>query len=95
VAVLPQADGVDGLSVGIPTWQARRQQDGPTTRENVASPSFACLPEGHTPDQLALLGTMPDADLARRIGRTVEAVCVRRTQLGIPSARDRRRRENR
>jgi hypothetical protein len=50
---------------------------------------------GWTPDQTAMLGTMPDADLARRIGRTVEAVRCQRTLRGIPSARDRRKRENR
>jgi hypothetical protein len=33
----------------------------------------------------ALLGTMPDEDLARRIGRTSEAVRCQRTMRGIPS----------
>jgi hypothetical protein len=42
---------------------------------------------------LALLGTLPDDELATRIGRTPEAVRIKRTQLGIPNARDRRRRE--
>lgn len=51
--------------------------------------------DGWTPEQLALLGTMPDAKLARRIGRTARAVQQRRILLGIPSAKDRRRRENR
>jgi hypothetical protein len=34
--------------------------------------------------QLRLLGTAPDAELARRIGRSANAVRVMRTRLGIP-----------
>jgi hypothetical protein len=40
------------------------------------------------------LGTLPDAEVAARIGRTETAVRVRWTTLGIRSASDRRRREN-
>jgi hypothetical protein len=50
---------------------------------------------GWTPEQVAQLGTMPDAGLAAQIGRTVGAVRQKRTGLGIPSARDLRRPENR
>jgi len=46
-----------------------------------------------TAEQLGLLGTLPDGDVARQIGRTAGAVRVMRTRLGIASARDRRRRE--
>jgi hypothetical protein len=42
--------------------------------------------------ELALLGTMPDGELAARIGRTLGAVRVMRTRLGIPTALDRRQR---
>jgi hypothetical protein len=52
-------------------------------------------PDGWTAEQLALLGTVPDAELARRFGRTVDAVRLKRTRLGIPKTVDRRRRENR
>jgi len=38
-----------------------------------------------TPEQLALLGTMPDAELAAQIGRTVEAVRSKRSRPGIPN----------
>ena len=44
-----------------------------------------------TAEELALLGTMPDEDLAKQLGRTVEAVRVQRTRRDIPTARDRRR----
>jgi hypothetical protein len=47
-----------------------------------------------TTEDLAVLGTMPDAELAGRTGRTVGAVRQKRTELSIPSARDRREREN-
>lgn len=46
---------------------------------------------GWTAEQLALLGTMPDADLAAKIGRTPEAVRCKRTAAGIPTHTDRRR----
>jgi hypothetical protein len=45
-----------------------------------------------TAEELALLGTVPDGDLAAQIGRTVLAVRVMRTCRGIPTAVDRRRR---
>jgi hypothetical protein len=35
-----------------------------------------------------LLGTMPDGELAARIGRTAEAVRVMRTRLGIATTLD-------
>jgi hypothetical protein len=45
-----------------------------------------------TQEQLRLLGTMPDAKVAKKIGRTVNAVRVRRTKLGIAKSEDKRRR---
>jgi hypothetical protein len=45
-------------------------------------------------EDLALLGTAADADVGAQVGRTVGAVRVMRTRLGIPSACDRRRRQN-
>ncbi len=36
-----------------------------------------------TPREIKLLGTRPDAEVARRIGRTVEAVSLKRQVLGI------------
>jgi hypothetical protein len=39
---------------------------------------------GLTPEQLALLGTAPDAELAMRLGRSESAVRQRRERLGIP-----------
>jgi hypothetical protein len=46
-----------------------------------------------TQAELGLLGKMPDATVAKRIGRTESAVRVKRSMLGILSAQDRRRRE--
>jgi hypothetical protein len=37
-----------------------------------------------TPEELALLGRLPDEEVARRIGRTPDAVRQRRERLGIP-----------
>jgi len=44
-----------------------------------------------TKQELVLLGTISDAEIAAKIGRTENAVRVKRTKLGIPSAVDRRR----
>jgi hypothetical protein len=48
-----------------------------------------------TPEDIALLGTVPDEKVARKTGRTVEAVRIMRTRLGIPTFQDRRRRDGR
>jgi hypothetical protein len=45
--------------------------------------------------ELAMLGSMPDEQIAARIDRTATAVRVKRTALGIATAEDRRRREHR
>jgi hypothetical protein len=50
---------------------------------------------GWKPEQLALLGALPDEELAEQLGRTATAVPVKRTRLGIASACDRRRKEYR
>jgi hypothetical protein len=42
--------------------------------------------------ELALLGQLPDAEVAKRTGRTRNAVTVKRNRLRIPTARDGRRR---
>src|SRR5262245_6841055 len=44
-----------------------------------------------TAEQLALLGTLPDAEVARQVGRSENAVRQRRCLLGIPNPHDRRR----
>jgi hypothetical protein len=38
-----------------------------------------------TEDEIALLGQLPDAEVARKIGRTVSAVRQKREELGIPN----------
>jgi hypothetical protein len=44
-----------------------------------------------TPDELALLGTLPDADVAQRIDRTVGAIRCMRFKRGIATAVDRQK----
>jgi hypothetical protein len=39
-----------------------------------------------TEEEIALLGTAPDAEIAARIGRTASAVLQKRFALGIPRA---------
>jgi transposase-like protein len=43
-----------------------------------------------TPESLALLGTMPDPEVARRTGHTLNAVHLRRRLEGIPAFKRRR-----
>ena len=45
-----------------------------------------------TAQDLELLGTLPDAEVARRLGKTVRAVRVMRTRRGIVTVRDGRKR---
>jgi hypothetical protein len=51
------------------------------------------VPRLWTPEQLRLLGKEPDDVVAGKTGRSAEAVRSQRTRLGIPSARDRRRKQ--
>ena len=44
-----------------------------------------------TAEQLALLGTAPDEDVAAKVGRSVEAVRIMSTRRGIVTACDRRK----
>jgi hypothetical protein len=46
-----------------------------------------------TPEHLQLLGKEPDAVVAGKVGRIVNAVRVRQTRMGILTARDGRRAE--
>jgi len=43
-----------------------------------------------TEEELALLGTLPDDEVAARVGRTANAVRIKRTLRGIPTALDKR-----
>jgi hypothetical protein len=47
-----------------------------------------------TAEELALLGTTPDEEVAQRVGRSVEAVRLMRTRRGVATALDRRRRHD-
>jgi hypothetical protein len=48
-----------------------------------------------TPEDIALLGTVPDDEVARRTGRTPNGVRIMRTRLGITTFKDQRRRRAR
>jgi hypothetical protein len=43
------------------------------------------------PAEVRLLGKLPDEEVAARMGRTHNAVRIKRERLGIPNPRDRRR----
>ena len=82
---------------GKPLPPEQVEQRRRSARElNLAQNLAAAWRKRAWPDEhLALLGTMRDAEAAERTGRGENAVRVKRSKLGIPSACDRRRRENR
>lgn len=65
--------------------RARVRRAVATRRAKGNYPMNRWLKDGWKKDQLALLGTMPDEVLAKKIGRTSNAVRVKRTRLGIPN----------
>jgi hypothetical protein len=56
-----------------------------TRRARGRKPTGRWAKDGWKPEQLALLGTMADAKLAECLGRSANAVRVKRTRLGIPA----------
>src|SRR5262249_44827146 len=84
------ADGRRGKRLPPEQVERRRQ----TARELGLRPPQRPGGRPWTEDALAQLGTVPDGELAARIGRTATAVRVIRTRRGISSAEDRRRREH-
>jgi hypothetical protein len=86
--------GADAIKKREWSEQEREQR----RRQTIARGRNANITPGYnlgpwwTPEQLALLGTVPDEDLAKQLGRTTDAVRCQRTRRGIPSAKDRRRR---
>jgi hypothetical protein len=42
-----------------------------------------------TPEETRLLGKLPDAEVTRRTGRTVEAVRIKREKMGLPNPESR------
>jgi hypothetical protein len=50
--------------------------------------------DGWKPEEVALLGTLPDDELARRLGRSLGSVSLKRRRLKIPNPRDRRYRKS-
>ena len=88
--------GADAVKAREWTDEEREQCRQRTIASGVSAnikPGYAGGP-WWTEAELALLGTMPDEHLAEQLGKSVEAVRSQRTRRGIPSAKDRRRRED-
>lgn len=82
------ADATRGVPLSAETHAARMAL--PPEKRRRKPDSWA--ETGWTAEQLALLGTIPDAELAAKFGRTVGAVRERRAGLKIATFRDGRRR---
>jgi hypothetical protein len=74
--VISQAEIARALRQSDPLHNPRRLRRTITSTGKPKSPDW-------TPQELALLGKMPDAELAKRLGRTVGAVALRRSRLNI------------
>jgi hypothetical protein len=67
----------------------RRMQ---TRLERGYPPTGRWTEDGWKPEEIALLGTMPDEELARQLGRSLNSVSLKRRRLKIANPRDRRQR---
>jgi hypothetical protein len=63
-----------------------------TRRERGCAPPVRWTEDDWTPEEIALLGTLPDEELARQLGRSLNSVSLKRRRLKIANPRDRRRR---
>jgi hypothetical protein len=85
------AAGADVLR-GVPLSEEVCEARSAAAKAAGRKPTGRWAATGWTAEQLALLGTMPDTDLAARIGRTTEAVRSKRQVARFPTHTDRRRR---
>jgi hypothetical protein len=86
------ADQVRGKPLSPEQVEVRRRNARELNLGQYLDPAHGA---GWSRAELRMLGKLPDAEVAARTGRSENAVRVKRTKLGIPSVRDRRRRENR
>jgi hypothetical protein len=59
-----------------------------TRRERGCPPPNRWAEDGWKPEEVTLLGTVPDDELARRLGRSVNSVSGKRRRLKIPNPRE-------
>jgi hypothetical protein len=83
------ADAIRGARQPEETVRRRMQ----TRRARGCPPPNRWAEDGWKPEEVALLGTMPDDELARRLGRSLNSVSLKRRRLKIPNPRDRRFRD--
>jgi hypothetical protein len=82
------ADAIRGKCQSEETVRRRMR----TRRERGCPPPTGRWAEdGWKPEEVALLGTMPDNEVAEQLGRTKNAVRLKRSRLEIPNPTDQRR----
>jgi hypothetical protein len=80
------AKGADAVKAREWTVQERRRRRQVNAEKGLAGNLVLGYHAPHwAPEDVALLGTIPDADVARRTGRTAAAVRQKREELGIPN----------
>src|SRR5262249_52748135 len=75
------ADAIRGRRPSAETIRKRVQ----TRRERGYPPPDRWAEDGWKPEEVALLGTLPDEEGARRLGRSISAVSQKRRREGIPN----------
>jgi hypothetical protein len=83
------ADAIRGRRPSEETIRKRVQ----TRKERGYPPPNRWAEDGWKPEEVALLGGVPDDELARRLGRSLGSVSLKRRRLKIPNPRDRRYRD--
>src|SRR5262245_16343559 len=73
------------------TAAERRRKTKLAKRPNLIQYAHASRPNIWTSAELALLGTIPDDEVAEQLGRMVNAVRLRREKLGLRNPCDRQR----
>jgi hypothetical protein len=76
---------------GVTSAERRRQRRRALELDLVRHAQAAPRPNAWTAAELALLGTMPDAEVARQTGGTTNGVRIKRQKLEIANPFDRRR----
>jgi hypothetical protein len=81
--------GAEAIRGRRPSQETIRQRVQ-TRKERGYPPPDRWAEDGWKPEEVSLLGTLPYEEVARRLGRSLKSVSLKRRRLKIPNPRDRR-----